>query len=87
MITPAQYSKAVGSSRRIEGVKTQTLRVIPDDRGWLMEILRADDPDLFQRFGQVYVCNISGGRQSMALPQAPDRQFRLRERDGQLRVN
>jgi dTDP-4-dehydrorhamnose 3,5-epimerase len=53
--TPVQYSVAAGSRRSIEGVKTKTLRVIPDDRGWLMEILRADDSDLFMRFGQVYV--------------------------------
>jgi dTDP-4-dehydrorhamnose 3,5-epimerase len=39
----------------IDGVRTRPLRVIPDERGWLMEILRADDPDLFRRFGQVYV--------------------------------
>ncbi len=38
----------------IEGVKTKKLRVIPDQRGRLMEILRADD-DLFERFGQVYM--------------------------------
>jgi len=38
----------------IEGVKTKKLRVIPDERGWLMEILRADD-ELFEKFGQVYV--------------------------------
>ncbi len=42
-------------SPRIEGVKTKTLRVIPDERGWLMEILRADDAELFTKFGQVYV--------------------------------
>jgi dTDP-4-dehydrorhamnose 3,5-epimerase len=53
--TPVQYSVAAGSRRLIEGVKSKTLRVIPDDRGWLMEILRADDPELFTRFGQVYV--------------------------------
>jgi dTDP-4-dehydrorhamnose 3,5-epimerase len=53
--TPVRYSVAAGSRRIIEGVKTKTLRVIPDDRGWLMEILRADDSDLFTRFGQVYV--------------------------------
>ena len=40
---------------RIEGVKVKPLRVVPDDRGWLMEILRADDAELFTRFGQVYV--------------------------------
>ena len=55
MTTPVQYSVEAGSRRIIEGVKTKTLRVIPDDRGWLMEILRADDSDLFTRFGQVYV--------------------------------
>jgi dTDP-4-dehydrorhamnose 3,5-epimerase len=38
----------------IEGVKTKKLRVIPDERGWLMEILRSDD-EIFQQFGQVYI--------------------------------
>jgi len=38
----------------IQGVKTKLLRVIPDERGRVLEILRADD-DLFIRFGQVYV--------------------------------
>lgn len=38
----------------IEGVKTKNLRVIPDERGWLMEILRSDD-EIFQQFGQVYI--------------------------------
>jgi dTDP-4-dehydrorhamnose 3,5-epimerase len=38
----------------IEGVKIKKLRVIPDERGRLMEILRSDD-DLFVQFGQVYV--------------------------------
>jgi dTDP-4-dehydrorhamnose 3,5-epimerase len=38
----------------IEGVKVKTLRVIPDERGRLMEILRADD-DSFLKFGQVYM--------------------------------
>ncbi len=38
----------------IEGVKTKLLRVIPDERGRLMEILRADD-EIFVKFGQVYV--------------------------------
>ncbi len=36
-------------------MKTKALRLIPDERGWLMEILRADDSDLFAKFGQVYV--------------------------------
>jgi dTDP-4-dehydrorhamnose 3,5-epimerase len=42
------------SKAPIQGVKTRALRLIPDERGWLMEILRADD-ELFQKFGQVYV--------------------------------
>lgn len=38
----------------IDGVKIKKLRVIPDERGWLMEMLRCDD-DIFQKFGQVYL--------------------------------
>lgn len=38
----------------IDGVRIKLLKVIPDERGRLMEILRADD-EIFERFGQVYV--------------------------------
>jgi len=38
----------------IEGVRTKKLKVIPDERGRLMEILRVDD-DIFEKFGQVYM--------------------------------
>ena len=38
----------------IQGVLTKPLKVIPDERGWLMEMLRDDDP-FFQKFGQVYL--------------------------------
>ena len=38
----------------IKGVKTKNLRVVPDERGWLMEVLRADD-EIFEKFGQVYL--------------------------------
>ena len=38
----------------IDGVKVKHLKVIPDERGWLMEILRNDD-DIFETFGQVYL--------------------------------
>ncbi|MBW1855121.1 MAG: dTDP-4-dehydrorhamnose 3,5-epimerase family protein [Deltaproteobacteria bacterium] len=38
----------------IEGVKIKKLKVIPDERGRLMEMLRSDD-DLFIKFGQVYL--------------------------------
>jgi dTDP-4-dehydrorhamnose 3,5-epimerase len=38
----------------IEGVKIKRLKVIPDERGRLMEMLRSDD-EIFVRFGQVYM--------------------------------
>ncbi len=38
----------------IEGIELKELKVIPDERGRLMEILRADD-ELFKKFGQVYM--------------------------------
>ena len=38
----------------IEGVKVKKLRIIPDNRGRLMEILRCDD-EAFSAFGQVYM--------------------------------
>ena len=53
MATPVKYS-SVGR-QTIDGVKVKALRPIADERGWLMEILRADESDLFTKFGQVYV--------------------------------
>lgn len=38
----------------IAGVAIKPLRLIPDQRGFLMEVLRDDDP-LFHRFGQCYI--------------------------------
>ena len=38
----------------IDGVKVAKLKVIPDERGRLMEMVRADEDD-FIRFGQVYM--------------------------------
>jgi len=38
----------------IDGVKLKKLRLIPDERGRLMEVMRTDD-DMFQKFGQVYI--------------------------------
>ena len=38
----------------IQGVKIKNLKVIKDQRGWLMEILRCDD-EIFEKFGQVYI--------------------------------
>jgi dTDP-4-dehydrorhamnose 3,5-epimerase len=44
----------------IEGVKIKKLRVIPDERGRLMEMLRCDD-DLFIKFGQAYMTSAYPG--------------------------
>ncbi len=38
----------------IHGVRTKPLRVIPDERGRLMEMLRSDD-EIFLKFGQLYM--------------------------------
>jgi dTDP-4-dehydrorhamnose 3,5-epimerase len=37
----------------IDGVRIKKLKVIPDERGRLTEIFRADD-EFFEKFGQVY---------------------------------
>ena len=44
----------------IDGVQVKSLKVLPDDRGFLMEMLRADDP-LFEQFGQVYLTGCRRG--------------------------
>lgn len=38
----------------IKDVKIKQLKVIPDERGRLMEILRSDD-EVYKKFGQVYM--------------------------------
>lgn len=53
MSAPAKF--AVTSKTRIHDVVTKPLRLIPDERGWLLEVLRSDDRSLFEKFGQVYV--------------------------------
>jgi dTDP-4-dehydrorhamnose 3,5-epimerase len=53
MADPVKFVTAARA--RIDGVKVKPLRVIPDERGWLMELLRADERELFTKFGQVYV--------------------------------
>ncbi len=55
MIDAPPYTATVATQPRIEGVKTKVLRQIPDERGWLLEMLRADDAELFTTFGQVYL--------------------------------
>lgn len=44
----------VKSMSNIDGVVIKYLKVVTDERGWLMEILRCDDEN-FQQFGQVYM--------------------------------
>lgn len=44
----------------IKGVRVKKLKVVPDDRGRLMEILRNDD-ELFIKFGQVYMTTARPG--------------------------
>lgn len=44
----------------IAGVRVKKLKVIPDERGRLMEILRRDD-EAFERFGQVYMTTAKPG--------------------------
>lgn len=38
----------------IKGITAKKLKVIPDERGRLMEMLRSDD-EMFTKFGQVYM--------------------------------
>jgi dTDP-4-dehydrorhamnose 3,5-epimerase len=44
----------------IDGAILKALKVIPDERGFLMEILRRDDP-FFREFGQVYLTVVYPG--------------------------
>ena len=44
----------------IDGVILKPLKTIPDERGFLMEILRKDDP-FFKEFGQVYLTVVYPG--------------------------
>ena len=38
----------------IDGVRIKQLKVMPDERGYVMEILRCDD-DMYEKFGQTYI--------------------------------
>jgi dTDP-4-dehydrorhamnose 3,5-epimerase len=44
----------------IEGVAVRPLRRIPDERGTIMHMLRADDPH-FERFGEIYFSTVYPG--------------------------
>jgi dTDP-4-dehydrorhamnose 3,5-epimerase len=57
-IQPDKFPKP--SSQLIHGVVVKQLRVIPDERGRLMEIMRRDD-EFFTGFGQVYLSTVYPG--------------------------
>lgn len=44
----------------IDGVRVTPLRVIPDERGQIMHMLRRDDP-AFQEFGEIYFSTVYPG--------------------------
>ncbi|MGQ9464646.1 MAG: polysaccharide biosynthesis C-terminal domain-containing protein [bacterium] len=44
----------------IEGVQIKKLKLLPDERGRLMEILRSDD-EIYEKFGQVYITSAYPG--------------------------
>ena len=46
--------------RTIDGVRMKVLKVIPDERGRLMEMLRRDD-EIFIEFGQTYMTTMYPG--------------------------
>jgi dTDP-4-dehydrorhamnose 3,5-epimerase len=57
-LSPAKYKKP--DSTLIHDLVVERLRVIPDERGRLMEIMRRDD-SFFSGFGQVYLSTIYPG--------------------------
>src|SRR5262249_32904709 len=57
---PAPAARAAREEGMIEGVKIKRLKVIPDERGFLMEMMR-DDDDFFRKFGQVYLSVVYPG--------------------------
>ena len=46
--------RGIKARKLIDGVRIKELRLIPDERGYLMEMLRCDD-EVFEKFGQVYL--------------------------------
>jgi dTDP-4-dehydrorhamnose 3,5-epimerase len=53
-LTHFKEHAARAPSGPIDGVAVKPLKVIADERGWLMEIFRSDDP-IFEGFGQTYL--------------------------------
>ena len=54
MVTPATSSAPATAHPRVHDVKTKAVRLIPDERGFPLEMLRADD-ELCTKFGQAGV--------------------------------
>ena len=67
MSNPTAYAATVAKHPRIEGVKTKALRIIPDERGYLMEMLRSDEGDTLER-RSVDVEPNSGGPNALRMP-------------------
>jgi dTDP-4-dehydrorhamnose 3,5-epimerase len=61
-------ASATVEASRIDGVKTKSLRLIPDERGWLMEILRADERTVHEVRTGLRLGDLSRCRQGLALP-------------------
>jgi len=57
-VSPLKYKRP--DSKLIQGLTVHPLKVIPDERGRLMEIMRNDD-DFFNGFGQVYLSTVYPG--------------------------
>ena len=51
---PGMRSVGPGPAKLIAGVKVRRLPALPDERGVLTEVLRADDPE-YPKFGQIYM--------------------------------
>ena len=54
------YAKVEVAGRMIDGVVLRELKPIPDERGWLMELMRSDW-EIFDKFGQVYLTTVYPG--------------------------
>jgi dTDP-4-dehydrorhamnose 3,5-epimerase len=55
-----KYADIGVAGRMIDGVVLRELKPIPDERGWLLELMRSDWEE-FERFGQVYLTTIYPG--------------------------
>ena len=69
----------------IDGVVVRELKLIPDKRGWLTELLRSDW-ELFERFGHVYLTTVYPDVvKAWHYPQEANRQHDLHQRNAEAR--